>query len=1058
MKNIFNFRSPHYYGLLRNIVWVIFLLNVTFGYSQQIECSTSLNERELVEDIIEQALCDEPSCLYVSFDQENAPIITIRINVHILERGFGNFYNGEIDNWDRYNGWAVAKSMVTHFNEIASNIPPRNLDVYPLVTSFVGDSKFRVELYSNPAINPGDTKEGVFYYNSPLKIAPPKQYPNVLDVVIYNETPEELIGRGLSIRGDYETTEIYIKNLYSVMRVNPQDINLGGWSIAQVLFHEIGHITLNHSWEDSYCQGEFIPDFECHAEPCGNTMSNNLMAYGGGHSLSKRQHYRFYITLLKTFNANTGPFISIEPSDFCATANSDLVIKNGETLKIENQTYIPSGNIRVEPGGEFVLNCSILQMKADAKIIIERGAKAFLTNSDINSYCGSDRLWGGIFVHGNTSRAHPDNIYSTLALDDPGILYVNKCNIKNVSTAISTSSFDGTYDEQKVRWGGLVHIINSNFYGCRRGIEFMQYKFPNKSFIFSNSFAGSGFNSINTVGITIWDCNGITIKNNTFTFLKNAGILGFDFTAEIADGNTFQNNNVGIKMYGTYISPGEMKIGKVGTSQNVFSGQTSSDIYINAAVHYLRSRIENNQFNSGIQAIWIDGTTNYFITHNLFRNYDKGIILTNTSSAYDNFIRCNTFDKMRFFSINAQGNNGSDRGIQFFRNHFLSGEYNILVDEYGSNNGAVRNEIGSVRFGSNNCFNFIPSDEFEPYTTTLGLYAARANRMTSSFTYYATTDNPNLPCYKPLSNLSDLGEPIINNYRLIWGLDEDNCNDPNINFVKQENCNITNLQRIKQRVNELESNKTLSPEQKLELELSQEEYDLVRSILFDKAIKDQSWSMASEILILMTTADPFYNSYKHALLIGQDNFQEASTLVSLNQNSEDQTKNTCQLLNLKSISSTTAMISPKLTEDDFETLNQISNSKHKDRALARSILAFQKGIYFEPDDEFNPNNFKIIEKRSFNPSEDLDSKQISNIYPNPFNETIHLDGSLFENFGEHSEISISNILGIMLYSKEIKSTDFKNLDINTKSWPSGTYYLTIKGLKGQKIVKSLVKL
>ena len=433
---------------------------------------------------------------------------------------------------------------------------------------------------------------------------------------------------------------------------------------------------------------------------------------------------------------------------------NDIIVRTGATLQINNSTI----NIEGNNSGPY----------QSGRIVVERGAKlivrnSLLTSSTTNSLCSSSSSgWSGIRVHGNIDLPQP-NMYDatgTLQVNTPlqpneagVVILLEGTVLEKAYNAVSTSAPGYPYQEQVNRWGGLVIANNVTFRNNFRAAEFLQYPRRNAGTTFTNrsTFKNCDFVTEDeaddrTLGITLWDTDGVTITQSSFQNLGRESILTIDGSFVVENGNRFSNdfermNHRHLSTLKTYPYDETSRIGSEESSllPNLFFSRDADDAFIHSADIDPADPlvIINNEFayegNLGSRAdapagIELVGPQRFRILDNIFDDCERPVVLDNTGAdapAGGNVISCNTFNN----STGPVRLENDNEGTQLAQNTFSGAP---VFGQISSNlrwNGRTDFRQGNAENPANNVF-----------ATTGAQRDITAFTSTNNFQYWYTDD------------------------------------------------------------------------------------------------------------------------------------------------------------------------------------------------------------------------------------------------------------------------------------------------------------------------------
>jgi hypothetical protein len=350
---------------------------------------------------------------------------------------------------------------------------------------------------------------------------------------------------------------------------------------------------------------------------------------------------------------------------------NDIIVRTGATLAINRSTI----NIEGNNSGPY----------QNGRIVVERGAKlivrnSLLTSSSTSSLC-TDNDWSGIRVHGNIDLPQP-NLYDasgTLQVNTPlqpneaGVVILLEGTImEKAYNAVATAAPGYPYQEQVNRWGGLVIADNVTFRNNFRAAEFLQYPrrsagntFTNQSTFNNCDFITEDPAADRSLGITLWDTDGVKVTQSLFQNLGRESILTIDGSFVVENGNKFSNdierpNHRHLSTLKTYPYDETSRIGSDDASllPNIFLTKDADDVFIHCADIDPADPliIMNNEFayegilgNSSDAPAGIElvGPQRFLISDNIFDDCERPVVLDDTGAESfngGNAVSCNTFN------------------------------------------------------------------------------------------------------------------------------------------------------------------------------------------------------------------------------------------------------------------------------------------------------------------------------------------------------------------------------------------------------------------------------
>jgi hypothetical protein len=971
----------------------------------------------------------------------NLPIQIIKVNIHwVTNKNNQNFTpdgsNGTI------NGNQIAQDLIFWANYNLSNVSTNPLYSDP-GKNFVGDARIRYEIYSNPN-NPADLNGGIWYWDKNFKDKEINSYPykdKVLNIVMHDNAVDDAYN-GEAI---LDKSRIYLYRVQEKFYNNATNI----YFFPKVMNHELGHMCgLGHSFENVPCAGiDIDPILECNATPpsiaCSNgtSGSTNMMGYNAEQkSLSPCQWQKFYSFLAK----NSVKWVKPPCAETIET--SDIII-DGHTETVWDEIKYINANIIIKTGSQLTLECKLF-LGLEKRIIVERGAKLYVNSGTISSLC--DGFWDGIHVHGNVYKEQP--IYSTqfnaLAADDAGIVEISNASlIENARIAISTDAPGMSYPDQVARWGGVVHVQESRFENNKKVAAFMKYPktgfIKNKSLFYHNTISiDNSTNTIDPIGVTIWDTHGVTFSWNTFEKGLTHCIFGIDYSATVKQNNFYDVKNAHILMESTTSGGGSKETiiddntfyGKNATvSQGIISW---SD---NNAPRTLS--ITNNRFDGNIlYGIKIISSTPLRISGNTFAQKISifSIELDNTSenSDFASIVNCNTFVSTQ----NAISLRDDNKDVYFPGNIFEHGGSAIGITNYiGSPLAKVgmtqswaqldaSQKIELKKYPSSNAFenvatrifaNSSRADEFDYYTPPVAKKVQFADYFPDNagqvFDLKESTNDPVLDCAKvtiaPTDPPNNLPPP---------------CTPDRVTTIREQ------LIPINQQINANQQDSPLLMEREI---LQTDLYETIRCT--SVRYLDEGNSIAAEDFLL-AQPEPSFKRTVYSLKIKRGDYQGARNLLNAlpTQSEYDEQFKQIQDINLKRYNFETQY---QLSAVEEVFLTNIANEASINSGYARALLDLLLGYR-----EYNEDKSAYRSQSDYNKAKIKVNTRKESVFiaPNPVQDDMMYVYTKDTKISK-GKIQLSNLLGRVAFEQTFTATSFDRIVVEIPHLEPSLYAIRI---------------
>lgn len=577
---------------------------------------------------------------------ESFPIFTVKLAIHFIDVGNGNFYDGELDDFNKLNGTRQARNLIRHSNEFLSDF-----DANPIQNiNYVGDSRIRFEVV--PSI-----EDGVYFWDDISDYQPVDGVLNALFIDEYDPNPpandDEFSLRGLACGIDSDCNEV---RQWGWQSSEIFDGPYGYWNYAGLLNHEVFHVLgLRHAWTSfAECSAVDIDNsLEWNGGDRWNSGSTNTMNYVSCQcAISPCQWSHIYSNCYD----NHFSFTEID----CEQDPIDIVVNQDQTW---DERVIIIGDVIIEEGVTLEITCDV-ELNSNSRVIVKPNAKLIVSGGKLTSLeqCNVE-TWQGIKVYGGNT--------------DFDVKFTD-ATIENTSKA-AVSMFAPESDPDFYDYGnGILHADNSTFNNTRRIVEFMAWSpLPNDSHIINCVQNGGKWS------VTNWNCQGIEIIDNVFNGITESCIVtevgsftitGNEFYSEQND-ILYNNTSAGIS---SLIQSNEFRGANIG--------------YNARGTTFAQNFIWDNDFFFGQVGVMNDGHSQYDLDRNFitaqfgsasFNNGD-GIGDVHNNDFHGNYIGAST--------------SGINLDYNFYENCYSTS----FIDN--SINGQISPLIHSDGEAANNCF------------------------------------------------------------------------------------------------------------------------------------------------------------------------------------------------------------------------------------------------------------------------------------------------------------------------------------------------------------------
>ncbi len=297
------------------------------------------------------------------------------------------------------------------------------------------------------------------------------------------------------------------------------------------------------------------------------------------------------------------------PPTYVATQDNTELVGNGIWEEI------PFNEIRIQAGAKLTIKDTQMNFKNGGRITVKPGGELIVNNS-ILGYCGTavDGQWQGIKVEKGVNAA-------TVTIE-------NNSDILDAEVGVDLNS--GENLPQYI--SPIVDISGSAF--IDNGIGIRAVDCDGEATITTTAFSEG-------IGIELTNSQNFTIDNCSFSN-HSTGISSSNSAFEVINESSFENCGIGVISVGTFPLGSSVYIGDENAgSGNIFDG-TDRGILLLGTNSPDGAFIEKNEFRNTRHAIEFNGANKFTVANNRFMGNSRAVTMDNTGIAV-NDLRCNEY-------------------------------------------------------------------------------------------------------------------------------------------------------------------------------------------------------------------------------------------------------------------------------------------------------------------------------------------------------------------------------------------------------------------------------
>jgi type IX secretion system substrate protein len=388
-------------------------------------------------------------------------------------------------------------------------------------------------------------------------------------------------------------------------------------------------------------------------------------------------------------------------SDYTITESND-VVHNGITKEFHRNVIVPTGITYTIYG--------TVEMAANCKIVVQRGAKLIIDGGTITKACPD--FWQGVELWGNSNAVQDDTT------SQGWVILKNGATIEYAVHGIATVKNDSVSSDLNYA-GGVIQADSAFFINNTNAITLFPYPkaygdfllkdnlsyFKNCRFTYDSSYYYLDDSPAEHVSLS--DVIGVLFESNVFEnttsriftigFVRGIGILGWNSgyyllkDEEAEKGNVFDNLNYGVKSYAFTGNNRLIEIDQNEFNHNRTGCLLSAEYYAVVTRNIFNITTKTGEAAHGFSGLYLDACNGYAVEENEFYSNCNTVFSSSISRTYGLVVNYSGTEENMIYnnSFHNLGNGGATHVQEINRSRNGLTGLVIKCNDYDRNSGDI---------------------------------------------------------------------------------------------------------------------------------------------------------------------------------------------------------------------------------------------------------------------------------------------------------------------------------------------------------------------------------